>query len=319
MDPLKALMYHYVRPAPEDLPFFRYLHIEDFRRQLDWVQSRLRPVALSDFLAALEGAPVPDGGFVLTFDDGLIDHHRHVLPELVARGLWGIFYVPTAPLMTGDALDVHRIHLVLGRHGGTVAMDVLARIVEDDMLVDRKVREFRELTYRNREEDADTTLVKRTLNYYIGYEWRKTVIDRLWEVLGDGLPGVSDWYMSPRHLRDLGDAGMLVGSHSVHHRVFAKLPPEEQRWEIDQSFGFLDGLTGGLPVRTFCYPYGGFHTFTAQTESLLQEAGCRFSFNVEPRDIGPEDLTSRPQALPRYDCNQFPHGQAAIGSTRPAI
>ena len=35
---MKALMYHYVRPWPEDLPYFRYLHIDDFCRQLDWLQ-----------------------------------------------------------------------------------------------------------------------------------------------------------------------------------------------------------------------------------------------------------------------------------------
>ena len=33
---MKAIMYHYVRPAPEQLPHFRYLHVTDFARQLDW-------------------------------------------------------------------------------------------------------------------------------------------------------------------------------------------------------------------------------------------------------------------------------------------
>jgi peptidoglycan/xylan/chitin deacetylase (PgdA/CDA1 family) len=312
-------MYHYVRPASSGLPFFRYLHIEDFRRQLDHFQREYRLIDRRDFLASLDGVPAPEDAMVLTFDDGLVDHYRHVLPELRARGLWGIFYVPTAPLVTGRLLDVHRVHLLLGRHGGTAAMDLLSRTVEDHMLVDRTVPEFRELTYRGRDEDANTTLFKRTLNYYIGYEWREEVLDRVWAQLDEGLPGAGEWYMSREALRDLVDEGMLVGSHSVNHRVFAKLALNEQSSEIDESFALLDAITGGLAVRTFCYPYGGFFTFTAETEHLLSSAGCRFSFNVEHRDITLADLTSRPHALPRYDCNYFPHGLAAAGPRRTGV
>ena len=76
-------------------------------------------------------------------------------------------------------------------------------------------------------------------------------------------------------------------------------------------FGYLSKLIGE-PVETFCYPYGGFHTFTPETEQLLLSAGSRDSFNVEARDIGPVDLLQRPQALPRYDCNQLPFGIAAL-------
>ena len=313
---MKAVMYHYVRPVPDGLPFFRYLHIEDFRRQLDAFQREFCLIERREFLHALDGAPVPANAMVLTFDDGLRDHARHILPELQARGLWGIFYIPTGPLTTGKLLDVHRIHILLGRHGGTVLMDRLARLVEDRMLVDSQVRAFRELTYRNRDDDTNTTLVKRTLNYYIDYAWREEVLDRAWAELGHGLPDAADWYVPDAELRAFADAGMLLGSHSVSHRVFAKLPPDEQAREIEESFAFLDERVGRPPVRTFCYPYGGFHTFTTETERLLTAAGCRFSFNVEYRDITPADLRTRPQALPRYDCNLFPHGKASIGAVR---
>ena len=33
---MKVVMYHYVREAAERLPYFRYLHIDDFAQQLDW-------------------------------------------------------------------------------------------------------------------------------------------------------------------------------------------------------------------------------------------------------------------------------------------
>ena len=107
---------------------------------------------------------------------------------------------------------------------------------------------------------------------------------------------------------------MIVGSHSVSHPVLSKLSPAEQQIEIEESLSFLEEVTGGLTVRTFCYPYGGFHSFTDHTEALLDRAGCLFTFNVESRDITSDDIKERPQALPRYDCNQFPFGTAHLGT-----
>jgi peptidoglycan/xylan/chitin deacetylase (PgdA/CDA1 family) len=313
---VKAIVYHYVRPAPAGLPFFRYLHIEDFRRQLDALQRQFRVIDLPELLRALDGDAIPPDGLVLTFDDGLRDHLDHVLPELRARGLWAIFYVPTGPLATGRLLDVHRLHLLLGRHGGTVLADRLARLVDDRMLLAGQVRAFRELAYRHHDDDTNTKLVKRMLNYYVDRAGRQEVLDRAWADLGHGLPDAGEWYITADELRVFGDAGMLLGSHSVSHPVLATLAATEQAREIEESFAFLDGKAAGPRLRTFCYPYGGFHTFTAETERLLVAAGCRFSFNVEPRDITRADLLDRPQALPRYDCNLFPHGRTSIGAVR---
>ena len=86
----------------------------------------------------------------------------------------------------------------------------------------------------------------------------------------------------------------------------SKLAPPEQQKEIEDSFGYLEKVLGPMEPKTFCYPYGGFHSFTDDTERLLDDAGCLFSFNVEARDITAADLKGRPQALPRYDCNMFP-------------
>jgi hypothetical protein len=82
-----------------------------------------------------------------------------------------------------------------------------------------------------------------------------------------------------------------------------------------QSFVRLADILGH-PVTTFCYPYGGHHTFTADTVGLLKTAGATFCFNVDPRDVTVEDLTNRLQALPRYDCNMFPYGRASTGTVR---
>ncbi len=104
------------------------------------------------------------------------------------------------------------------------------------------------------------------------------------------------------------EAGMMIGSHTLNHLVLSKLSSQEQEKEIVAYFNFIKSVVGELDLRTFCYPYGGFHTFNHETECILEQNNCDFAFNVEARDIDCHDLSDRKQALPRSDCNMFPFG-----------
>lgn len=306
-------MYHYVRPNSQQMPHFRYLHFDDFCKQLDYFTEEVGFVSKHQFLDSLDTGDVPSG-IVLTFDDGLRDHYSYVLPELCRRGLWGIFYIPAGPYLTGRMLDVHRIHMLLGAFGGKKVLQEMQELILDEMLTDAQREEFRTKTYALQDNDSTTTLVKRTLNYFVSPRHQGSILDELMRrLLGGAQEGCERHYMLSEQIADLQRNGMIVGSHSCTHPVFSKLSEAEQYGELAHSFGYLDNITGGLAPKTFCYPYGGFHSFTNATERLLAELGCRFAFNVEPRDIERKDLICRPQALPRYDCNQFEHGRARMG------
>jgi peptidoglycan/xylan/chitin deacetylase (PgdA/CDA1 family) len=311
---MKFIMYHYIRPPCPDLPYFRYLELDDFRRQLDYFEATYGFVNLSDFLAILNGEPKADNGVVLTFDDGVMDHYVHVLPELERRGLWGIFYVPTGMYERGKLLDVHRIHYLLGRFGGSAMLVAARELITEDMLSHAHVDEFGHLTYARQDNDAATTEFKRMFNYYISHECRERVLNELMNRFFCERQLVDEYYIPPNLLSDMQARGIIIGGHSVNHPVFGKLSEDEQRREIFHCFDFLENAVGGLSLRTFCYPYGGFHSFTRTTEKLLYEAGCRFAMNVDPRDAVAADFQARPQALPRYDCNAFPHGQSRLQS-----
>lgn len=306
---MKFIMYHYVRPSHPDLPYFKHLHIDDFRRQLDYFAAEYGFVPRDEFLATLEGTAVPASGVVLSFDDGLIDHYRYVLPELEQRNLWGLFYIPTGVYARRKLLDVHRIHCLLGRFGGQAMLDALGELVSDDMLSHSHVDEFRERTYARQDNDAATAEFKRILNYYLSYDFREQVLDTLMARFFCEEELIDEYYIPRDRLAEFEERQMLLGGHSVSHRVFSRLSRAEQQHEIQECFEFLESATGGLKLRSFCYPYGGFHSFNATTEELLQAAGCRFSLNVEPRDAEAADFRTRPQAIPRYDCNAFPYGR----------
>ena len=313
---MKAVMYHYVRPADPALPYFRHLELADFRRQLDYFCDHFNPVTKAAFNQALATGQPVERGIVLTFDDGFKDHCRYVWPELQQRNLWGIFYIPTLPFTNRKLLSVHRVHMLLGKWGGERIFEALAENITEAMLSDEHRERFQHQTYANQGNDAYTNHVKRTLNYYIDDRHRQKVLDRLMDrFFPDESQLVDQFYMSGDDLRAMDAAGMTIGSHSVSHPVMSKLSPDEQEQEIARSFDFLEANQGRLDPRTFCYPYGGFHTFSAATEQLLGKYRCDFAFNVEARDIGQPDLTARKQALPRYDCNMFPHGACRNADT----
>lgn len=307
---MKAVMYHYVREQTEALPYFRYLHIDDFRKQLDFFERRYTVLRREQFLSVFEkGAPLPENAIVLTFDDGLSDHYHYAYPELVRRGLFGIFYVPTGPMKTGQCLDVHKIHLLTGTVDSETLLRQMNAVVTEDMISHAKMEAFREHTYvRQHNSDAIKT-IKRTLNYFMDAHHRSWVIDQLLQT--NGLSAASEgYYLNPAQMNAMQQQGMLIGSHSVSHPVMSCLSAGQQAEEIQKSFVTLEQWLGSMNPRSFCYPYGGFHSFNDTTEKLLAEEGCLFSFNVESRDITPADIEKRPQALPRYDCNEFEHGAA---------
>ena len=118
--------------------------------------------------------------------------------------------------------------------------------------------------------------------------------------------------MTDKHLKEMSDGGMIIGSHAMNHHPMVNLSKEGQKNEIIESFRLISSCLAESNPQTFCYPQGLPHTFNEDTEQLLKERGTLFSFAVESRDITSSDLFYNEQKLPRYDCNEFKHGKSFI-------
>lgn len=303
---MKSVMYHYVRKPIQDLPFFKALDFDDFVKQLDYFEAKFGIADFEDVLSLSRGEVV--NKVFLTFDDGVIDHYKFVLPELKRRGVTGIFYIPIKPYLDQKLLDVHKIHLILGSTQSDLILEQLYELINDEMIEHRE--EFESRTYIHQQNDECTIRVKQILNYFIKYECREEVIDVLFKKnVGNESEICKDFYMSIEQLKEMISSKMIVGSHSVSHSVFSRLDYSKQFDEICDSFGFVNNFCGEQDIKTFCYPYGGSHTYNNSTINILNNVDCDFSFSVEHRDITKDDLDNKRQELPRYDCNIFPHGQ----------
>jgi peptidoglycan/xylan/chitin deacetylase (PgdA/CDA1 family) len=308
---MKAVMYHYVREFNPKLPFFRYLDIKNFKKQLDHFGAEYGFVSKEEWIQALSDKKLGNakGKILLTFDDAMSCHYDYVFRELKKRDLWGIFYVPTKPYHENKILDVHRIHLLCGAFEGIKLIGTLKVLLNESMIKDKKITEFRENTYTRQENYEGISEFKRILNYFVSYKHRESLIDAVANDLGYKF-NASDFYVPVEKLREMYLSGNIIGSHTVSHPVMSKLSENKQRSEINKSLLFLND-NAFIDIKTYCHPYGGFHSFNEVTIKVLDSYKVAFSFNVESRDIQDKDLRSSVQFLPRYDCNEFPFGKAS--------
>jgi peptidoglycan/xylan/chitin deacetylase (PgdA/CDA1 family) len=308
---MKVVMYHYVREYCESFPNFRFLDIDNFRRQLDFFAKSFDFVTRSEWRSALSLGALGSakGKVLLTFDDALSCHFDYVLPELQLRDLWGIFYVPTKPYSDKKMLDVHKIHQLCGAYRGDELLDVLLGCMSKNMIRGERIQEFERETYVKQQNESGVSEFKRILNYYVNQRDREYLIDKVAGVFNHPF-NVEGFYATEENLRAIHATGNIVGSHTVNHPVMSKLDTESQLKEIIGSFNCLARL-GCLTEKTYCHPYGGSHSFNAQTIKLLDQEMVHYSFNVDSREIDDDDLILRRQSLPRFDCNEFPFGKAS--------
>jgi peptidoglycan/xylan/chitin deacetylase (PgdA/CDA1 family) len=306
---VKPIMYHYVRPNAAALPYFPYLSVADFERQLEHFERTYGFVTRDAFARWVEGGPAPNG-VLLTFDDGLRDHSEFVLPSLRARGIFGLFYVPSGPSTTGRILDVHKVHLVLGKIGGKAIVDWLD--AEAPHLLSFS-QDAVDPYYVAQTADKATKFVKYLFNWRMEEEAKRAVLDELLNQAFDGNPPTwQDIYLDEEALHGLSEAGMGVGPHGHSHQVTSLLSPELQREEIDLSCAFVERV-GGSRLWGYCHPFGTLSSFSPDTEETVAQAGCPFAFAVASQDITTPLADERRYSLPRHNCNSFPNGAVSYG------
>jgi len=295
-------MYHYVREPNSDLPHFKFLHINDFKKQLDAFQAEhffpTRAQVAAFISGDQEALPRDRKSIVLTFDDGLADHFQYVFPELQNRGLWGIFYIAAGPYFEKDLLDVHKVHALLGRYAPNLVLDFAKEILgsSPEYFHSKRLSEFRENTYTAEMQNNDdaTTSFKQLVNYFLKPSHKKKVLSMLME---NFFPSASHnlaraWYMNEEQLGIMCSGGMVLGAHSVSHSILSTLTAEEQTQEIQRSLKYVADIAAknpsydGFPhFRTFCFPYGGSHTYNHHTLDTLQNEACQFSLDVDPQGL----------------------------------
>jgi len=179
-------------------------------------------------------------------------------------------------------------------------------MIEPEMICKPSQNAFEQLTFKKQVNSPGVMEFKHLLNYVVEIKFRAEIIENLTSELDFDF-GMCRHYVTTRQIEEMSRQGMIIGSQTESHTVMSRLSRIEQAAELEVSFDYLSRCIGHTP-ETYCHPYGGFHSFSDDTIDLLAERGVAYSFSVESRDINADDWSQSTQHLPRYDCNEFPHG-----------
>jgi peptidoglycan/xylan/chitin deacetylase (PgdA/CDA1 family) len=146
-------------------------------------------------------------------------------------------------------------------------------------------------------------------------EAREALIERLAFELGVRPPerppaeyGAINW----RQAREMADAGIEIGSHTLTHPILTGLGDARLREEVAQSRDRIQNALG-RKVETFCYPNGD---YDLRTQREVAHAGYRLAVTT---DVGLNNGRNDPLALRRihgeYDLARFVKNTSGFART----
>ena len=104
--------------------------------------------------------------------------------------------------------------------------------------------------------------------------------------------GHNDWYVNWQQVKEMHQAGFVIGSHTLRHVPLTTLSPAEALFQLQKSKEGIEWRLG-VPVKYFAYPTGAYN---AEVIELVKEAGYRAAFSV---NFGRTGKTSNIYALER--------------------
>lgn len=237
---LSILIFHQV--VAEHDPLRRYEPtIPEFDALMASVAASFNVLPLAEAVARLDADSLPPRALSITFDDGYLDNLQNAVPVLRKHGLCATFFVATgycagARLMWNDTI-----------------IEVIRRTRDPDL--DLTPFGLGRMPCTGLEERRVLLQVLIPKIKYMDYEQREQAVARLAERLDGSDPLPQSLMMTPEQIRELRDAGMQVGAHTVNHPILATLDLDGARREIGDSKAELEALLDE-PVELFAYPNG---------------------------------------------------------------
>jgi peptidoglycan/xylan/chitin deacetylase (PgdA/CDA1 family) len=281
---LTIVMYHYVRPlVGSTFPNIKGLDLNDFERQLDYIERHYQVVSAARLLdAAFGGDALPDSSVLLTFDDGYSDHYRYVLPVLKRRQMSGVFFPIGSAVKERIPLLANKLHFILA---SGVDPQSLIKKIESEVMLEMKNLDLLPLAaYREQcqplkrhRDPFNIVYIKLMLQSALPEVLGSRIVDELFRryVSSDERAFADDLYLSVKELNEMADAGMEIGSHGYKHYWLDSLTLDEQEKDIDLSLTFLEELGVDRDRFLFCFPYGAYNQ---DTLVALKARGCGAAF-----------------------------------------
>ena len=233
---LLILAYHRVLDGAD--PLRGDITADAFEEHMRVVARYFNAVPLGDGVRGLEQGKLPARAVAITFDDGYADNHSVALPILKRYGLPATIFVASGFLDGGRMWNDTVIESIRNMPGESVDLEELGL--------------GRHATGSDTQRATATHAVLMKLKYLASDE-RKRLTGELAARAAGPLP--TDLMLTSAQVRELSNAGVEIGAHTVSHPILTSLDPATARSEITGAKQRLEDITG-RPVRSFAYPNG---------------------------------------------------------------
>jgi peptidoglycan/xylan/chitin deacetylase (PgdA/CDA1 family) len=223
-------------------------------------------VTVEDGLRRLASSEAGRSMVALTMDDGYKDNRVALLPLLQELGIPATIYVESAPLDDDRVNWSHKYFAALARTSPEgFATRYLA--ASKDEVTRAKLANI------VAGGEREVYLMKRVLKYDADPADRDRTIDELFlDLGGDAAELRRTLYMDWDDVRDLHEAGIEIGGHTVHHHVLATLDADDQRREVADGRASIQRALGSRAV-SFAYPFGRSWDWNQDSITAARDAG----------------------------------------------
>lgn len=286
--------------------------------QLDYMLRHHRPTKAAEVARSMASGELPENSFAVTFDDGFRGQHDVALDILEARGIEGMFFVPTCIVEDRQLPAVERQRLLQYCNGP----------YED--FYRRFAREIRE-RYPDLPESAYALTpanLEASLDYYAEYHFyspaerlyrkvRETMLpNEIFEAIVEAMFAdafqdeeeiIEGHFLNWDQLRRVRDRGHHIGGHGHKHLLESNVDGAAAAADHLHCMTLLRANLG-IEIRSYAYPYG---IYRPETLAALADAGVELAFTCRA-GIGFE---SSSLLIDRHDCKAFPFESAADACT----
>lgn len=233
---LSIVIHHRVLPEPD--PLLGSDGVKSFEKSLNYLIRNFNILPLGEAVDRLKNGTLPSRAACITFDDGYADNAEIALPLLQKHGvpatffiaagflnggrMWNDTVIESIRLATGNTLDLCPINL--GNHTITT-------------LEQRQKTLFSLIDHLK----------------YLPYDTRAAQVEKLSAMISAKLP--DNLMMTSAQVKQLHDAGMEIGGHTVTHPILARIDDNTARTEITEGKTRLEAIIGA-PLHLFAYPNG---------------------------------------------------------------
>lgn len=264
--PLLLPYYHII--SNEQCSHVKHLYpfktIREFEKDLNFLLKHYLPLDLIEILNCKKhGRPLPEKGFLLTFDDGYREMSDIVAPILLKKGISATFFVNSAFTDNKHLCYLNKASLIaehLQKNRTSSLNEKVWRIL------DTKEMEF---------DDAKSGVLS------IQYAQRD-ILDEIAHVLELDFTAYSltnKPYLTSTQINKLIESGFTIGAHSIDHPLYSILSVDDQVYQTIESIKFVREAFD-LNYGVFAFPHSDHNVSLEYFDRVSQSGLIDLSFGT---------------------------------------